>query len=92
MKTLRNIIGEYGITHAVVAPQAAEAEKAILDLPVLETVAKKTKSNIEKRSAELTEEIKKAAFDTLPGILKEHFKRNAEDEAKRRRKRSSDKQ
>lgn len=90
MKKLRDTIGEYGVTHAVVAPQVSEAEKAILDLPVLDTVAKKTKSNIEKRSAELAEDIKKAAVDTLPSILKEHFKRNTEDDAKRRKRSSAD--
>ena len=91
MKKLRDTISEYGVTHAVVAPQVTEAEKAILDLPVLETVAKKAKSNIQKRSAGVSEEMKRASMNSLPNILKEHFKRNAEDK-KKRRKRSTDKQ
>lgn len=72
----------------VVAPQASEAEKAILDLPVLQEDAKKAKKHIRKRSAELSEEIKKAAFDSLPSILKEHFNRNTNEKTADKKKRS----
>jgi len=90
MKKLRDTIGEYGVSHAVVAPQVAEAERAVLDLPVVDAVIKKTKANIEKRSTQLADEIQKAAMDNLPSILKEHFKRNAEDDSKKRKRSSAD--
>jgi hypothetical protein len=91
IKQLRRKISDYGSTHAVVAPQATEAEKAILDLPVLQDEAKKAKKHIRKRSAELGAEIKKAAYDNLPSILKEHFKRNTDEESvDHKKKRSAD--
>ncbi|XP_048580560.1 uncharacterized protein LOC5504143 isoform X2 [Nematostella vectensis] len=87
-KTLKGVLSEYGQSHAAVAPQASEAEKAILDIPVTLSDVQKVKAHLRKRR-EVIEAEAKAEVESLPSILKEHFKRNTDVQEGHKKKRRS---
>lgn len=85
-KSIRDGIQEYKTNHPAINQQAKEALGSILDLPVLQDAVENLKSRIRKRAVKLEEEYKKIkeGSETLPPILKEHFKRNAPEEKKKK--------
>lgn len=82
MTSIRGEMQEYQTNHPAVNQQAKEALDAILDLPVFQDAVDNLKNRIKKRAVDLEEEYKKVkqGSETLPPILKEHFKRNAPEE------------
>ena len=78
--SIRSEITDYAKSHPEVAKKAATAVKSIPDLPISDAQFARSRREIEKRSAELDDVIEDQ-FDThsVPEILKQHFKRNAEE-------------